>query len=77
MTRFSKLSMDDAGNIVETNVREIKQSDMLKCPFCIMVAEHYHEDGRCRCDDPTHSEMKEWGYKWNGFHWIAPEEEED
>jgi hypothetical protein len=68
MTRFSKLEMRD-GEMVETNVREIKQSDMMKCPHCMMVAEHYRDDGSCRCNDPAHTEMKEWGYKWKGGQW--------
>jgi hypothetical protein len=47
------------------NVRILKQSDILKCPYCIMMPEHYNQDGTCRCTDPTHTEMKEWGYKWD------------
>ena len=74
MTRFSDLVMRD-GQIVETNVRTIKQSDMLACPHCIMVPEHYHLDGRCRCGDPTHTEMEKWGYKWDGFFWSEGESE--
>lgn len=50
-------------------VRYLKQSDMLKCPFAIMVPEHYRDDGTCKCDDPTHRAMmiKEWGYKSSQF----------
>ena len=68
MTRFSKLGMVD-GKLVETNVREIKQSDMLRCPHAIMVAEHYREDGSCRCNDPAATEMKSWGYNWYRGGW--------
>jgi hypothetical protein len=39
-----------------TNVRMIKQSDMQKCPHCIMVPSHYREDGTCK-----------WGYKTEDF----------
>lgn len=68
MTRFSELRMID-GKLVETNVREVKQSDMLRCPHCIMVADHYREDGTCRCNDPTATEMKDWGYEWKDGAW--------
>ena len=68
MTRFSKMEMRD-GKMVETNVREIKQSDMMKCPHFIMVAKHYRDDGSCRCNDKAHTEMKAWGYKWRGGSW--------
>jgi len=34
-----------------TNVRIIKQSDIMKCPLCIMVPEHYKADGTCLCFD--------------------------
>jgi hypothetical protein len=69
MTRFSKLVMDKDGQLVETNVRVIKQEDMMKCPHFIMVPEHYRQDGSCRCDDPDHLEMVEWGYKWKDGEW--------
>lgn len=42
----------------------MKQSDMLKCPFAIMVPEHYNSDGSCKCSDPDHRAMMiaEWEY---------------
>jgi len=43
---------------------EIKQVDIKRCPHLILVFEHYREDGSCRCDDITHTEMREWGYTW-------------
>ena len=52
-----------------TNIRLIKQSDMQRCPHCIMVALHYREDGSCRCNDKSHVEMKEWGYRWRNGAW--------
>ena len=52
-----------------SNVRMIKQSDMMRCPHCIMVVDHYRENGSCRCNDPSHKEMSGWGYKWNGKGW--------
>jgi len=65
MTRFSKL--DATGR--ETDVRFVDQRDMLKCPHVIIAAEHYRADGSCRCNDPEHKEMKEWGYKWKDGRW--------
>jgi hypothetical protein len=40
-----------------TNVRVISQSDISNCPYHITLAEHYRQDGSCRCDDPKHTEM--------------------
>lgn len=54
------------------NVRLIKQSDIAKCPHFIMVPEHYREDGTCRCNDSTHTEMAEWGYVWKNGRWVSP-----
>lgn len=63
--QFSTLHSD--GTV--TNVRDIKQADMGKCPFYIMVPEHYRGDGSCKCDDPEHQKMmiKEWGYHKRDF----------
>jgi len=43
----------------------LQQSDVLLCPWYILDPMHYRADGSCRCDDPEHSKMLEWGYKWN------------
>lgn len=48
-----------------TNVRTIKQSDILACPHVILMPDHYRDDGSCRCDDEQHVVMAEWGYTWN------------
>lgn len=42
----------------------LNQKDILKCPFAILVPEHYREDGSCKCDDAEHREMmiREWEY---------------
>jgi len=69
MVRFSKGVVDKNGNLVETDIREIPQSAMLQCPHTIMVAEHYRPDNSCRCDDPQHTEMAEWGYTWRKDRW--------
>jgi hypothetical protein len=65
MTMFGTLNKD--GTL--SNVRHIKQTDMLKCPHTIMVAEHYREDGTCRCDDEANAVMAEWGYEWRDGGW--------
>ncbi len=56
-----------------TNVRSIRQSDMLKCPHAIMVQEHYRDDGSCKCDDAEHRAMmiKDWEYSEQDFAGIA------
>ena len=48
-----------------TNVRTIKQSDVMKCPHLMLVPEHYNADGSCRCRDSSHTEMEQWGYTWS------------
>lgn len=35
-------------------VTYLKQSDLLKCPFAIMMPGHYNTDGSCKCSDPVH-----------------------
>jgi hypothetical protein len=68
MTRFSKLEMRD-GMPVETDVKFIKQSDIMKCAHFILAPEHYRADGTCKCDDPNETVMKEWGYKFRKGQW--------
>lgn len=55
-----------------TGVRFIKQADMQRCPFFIIGAEHYRDDGSCRCDDAEHRKMmiREWKYKARDFDGI-------
>lgn len=68
MVRFSKLKFED-GRAVEYDVVNIEQDAIAKCPHFIMAPEHYLADGRCRCNDPHHTEMKQWGYKWRDGQW--------
>jgi hypothetical protein len=50
----------------------VMQHSMIRaCPHLIMVPQHYRADGTCRCDDPTHTEMAEWEYTWNGVQWVG------
>lgn len=53
-------------------IRTIKQSDIAACPHCIFVPEHYRDDGSCRCNDETHKQMHEWGYRWSDGQWRSP-----
>lgn len=57
------------GQLKVTNTRMIRQSDIRGCPFFIMVASHYRDDGSCKCDDPIEQAMmiREWGYKRKNF----------
>jgi hypothetical protein len=51
-------------------VRVIAQGDIRRCAFLILAAEHYRDDGTCRCDDPRHSQMRKWGYRWKDGRWT-------
>ena len=53
-----------------TRVRAVKQDSIRNCPHTLFIAEHYRDDGTCRCDDEGHKEMIEWGYEWKGDRWI-------
>lgn len=57
------------------HTRTLSKATILECPHLILVPEHYREDGTCRCTDPTHTEMAEWGYAWSNGHWGEPESE--
>lgn len=65
---FSSMELVN-GELVETSRRLIKQTDIQRCPFVIMVPEHYREDGSCKCNDPAERErMKlEWEYTDQDF----------
>ncbi len=65
---FTTMSLEE-GQLVETNVRMIKQSDIGQCPFVIMVPTHYRDDGSCKCDDIAEQEMmiREWDYTPQDF----------
>lgn len=46
-------------------VTMMKQSDMLKCPFAIMMSEHYTPTGKCKCHNKMHRHqvmMAQWEY---------------
>ena len=50
-------------------MRFLKQEDMLKCRFAIMMPEHYRADGSCKCNDEQHRKMMiaEWEYTEEDF----------
>ena len=50
-------------------VRRLPRAAVAACPHVIMVPEHYREDDTCRCDDPDHTEMRRWGYRWRDGRW--------
>ena len=54
-----------------TQTRVLDRESILACPHVIMMPNHYREDGSCRCDDPEHARMIDWGYTWNGLTWEA------
>lgn len=64
LTEF--VSQNELGEIVS---RTISQQALLRCPHFILAPEHYREDETCRCTDPEHTEMEEWGYTWKDGRW--------
>lgn len=52
-----------------TNVRMIVLSDILACPFAILLPEHYETSGKCKCHDPEHRKkmIAEWDYTEQDF----------
>jgi hypothetical protein len=65
----------DGGAMMDVKI--IRQSDILKCRFVILIPEHYREDGSCKCDDPEHRRtmIKSWGYKRSDFKGIPLRQE--
>lgn len=66
---YQTAELDEAGKLVITSSREINPH---RCPFLIMVGEHYREDGSCKCDDPEHRKfmIAEWEYSESDFEKI-------
>lgn len=61
MVQFSKMDLVD-GKLVTVETRSINPG---VCPHTILVADHYREDGSCKCNDEHETVMKEWGYRWS------------
>lgn len=76
MTEFLKADIDENGKIIVKERRDIKQSDIRRCPHTIFAADHYRPDGTCKCNDPNEKIMAEWGYVWNGSQWASPDDDE-
>lgn len=58
---------------------QFKTINPRRCPHHILVGSHYRDDGSCRCNDITATEMTKWGYTWSATAqlWEAgPEEDE-
>lgn len=69
------MSHDSDSLLKNAKIRAIKQQLIMECPHYIIMPQHYRDDDSCRCDDPTHTEMEEWGYAWDGDVWRAAEVE--
>ena len=68
MVEFSEGKLED-GVFSVRHVKTIQQSSIGKCPHFIFDPGHYRDNETCRCDDPSHLEMAEWGYAWDGNSW--------
>lgn len=54
----------------KAKVTYMKQSNTLKCPFAIMMPEHYNPSGSCKCFNKRHRHrvmMKQWEYTPKDF----------
>lgn len=62
----------------KASIAHTKYSDVMQCPHRIMYRGHYNPDGSCRCFDPFHKFMIDWGFEWdkNRQVWM-PKPEED
>lgn len=60
-------TMEPDGTV--TNERAIRQSDIARCPFSVLMPEHYRDDGSCRCDDAAHraTMIAKWDYSETDF----------
>ena len=73
MVEFSEGKLE--GDVLSVrHVRTIRQSSISNCPHFIFDPGHYREDETCRCDDPSHTDMAEWGYAWDGNIWNSTEQ---
>ena len=68
MVEFSEGKLED-GVFSVRHVKTIQQSSIGNCPHFIFDPGHYRDNETCRCDDPSHLEMAEWGYAWDGNSW--------
>jgi hypothetical protein len=61
--------LSDADMLRTAPVTTMRQSDILKCKFAILIPSHYRPDGTCLCNDKAHREMmvREWEYSAEDF----------
>lgn len=66
---FTKMHDDGHGNMTVTDERTLKRSDILACPFVIMMPEHYNADGSCKCyeAEEQYRMYHEWEYRKADF----------
>jgi hypothetical protein len=66
-----------AAALKSATVVVLKQSDIRRCRFTIMLPEHYRQDGTCKCDDAAHRAMmiSEWEYSEADFAGIPLRED--
>lgn len=60
-------TLDESGGFQHS--RTLRQSAVGRCRHFILDPQHYREDESCRCDDPTHTIMAEWGYEFGNGLW--------
>jgi hypothetical protein len=55
-----------------TGQRTLSKDSIAKCRFFIMTADHYRDDGSCKCDDAAHRAFmkREWEYSDADFEGI-------
>ncbi len=64
----------DRGHALQTaTIRVLKHSDIRRCPFVILIPDHYRADGTCKCDDATERArmIREWGYTPAAFERVG------
>lgn len=60
----------DYGDRLKTaDIQILHYEDIAKCPFIILMPDHYRKDGSCRCDDAQERKkmIAEWEYTEEQF----------
>ena len=58
--KYAKVSSPE-----ELKTVQFREINPQRCPHFIFLGEHYREDGSCKCNDPSETVMRAWGYRWN------------
>lgn len=69
--KFTIIEATNENDLKDAPVRHMDTDEMRKCPHIIIMPVHYRMDGTCRCNDPTHTEMRVWGYEWKDDRWVS------